>query len=72
MDAGSGKIAFKGASKNVHQGIRMTSLLVSVAPTTLPATYSGTRMGIILLYEIQIRILLETANYLRANIPIEM
>ena len=51
IEAGSGKMAFNATSMNVHHGRRRTSLLVNVAPTTLSATYSGTRIGMILLFE---------------------
>ena len=66
MEAGSGKIAFNATSPKVHQGSRRTSLLVSVAPTTLSATYSGTRIGMILLLKHlnENTFQLITANYL--------
>ena len=51
MKPGSGKIAFNTMSMNDHQGRRRTSLLVNMAPTTLSATNSGSRIGIILLWK---------------------
>ena len=55
MKAGSGKIDFNATKVEVPKGRSRTSLLVSVAPTILSATYSGSRIGMSLLFNIRNR-----------------